>query len=323
MPQNYCSPAREKVFERDGTCFNKEALLRLVDAWNERHPDAPIKGVKTKPKEHIWKELNQRLHNICKGDGREWCWVDHLNSAKNSPDVAKSLRPVKPREWYKQPYTWLTNFDIEAVMRQYQDNKEFKFRFLGVYPMDFEGKTGFGTCLFSEMCNLNMASLAKRGFKYVGMVTNLDRHDQDGSHWTALFVCIDHLAPCFGAYYYDSVSNPPPADMKRFMEKIKEQMEEYVFAKTKGKRVEFKTDYNRVRHQYGNSECGLFSMAYIIRWLEVLREKPDTEFNNIVEIKLNDKHVHKLRNELFRPNTKAEVGGGSGGARQKMKILKK
>ena len=192
-------------------------------------------------------------------------------------------------------------------MRQYQDRKELKFKFLGVYPIDFEGKTGFGTCLFAEMCNLDLTVYAKRGIKYVGMVTNLDRHDQDGSHWTALFMCIDPKSPCFGAYYYDSVSNQPPADMKRFMNRIKKQMDEY--ANNKTSQAKFRLDYNKVRHQYGNSECGVFSMAYLIRWIETLKEKPETLFEDIEEIKVTDKEVHKLRNELFRPNTKEIVGG--------------
>lgn len=309
--QNYCSPVREKIYERDGTCFNRAALLRLVDAWNEKYPSDPIRGASTKSKKEIWKTINERMSRICKGSGREWCWVDHLNHAKDSPDVAKSLRPSKPREWYKQPFTWLTNYDIEAVMRQYQDDKELSFKFLGVYPIDFEGKTGFGTCLFAEMCNLDVATYAKRGIQYVGMVTNLDRHDQDGSHWTALFMCIDPKKPCFGAYYYDSVSNRPPTDMKRFMDRVKKQMDAYAAAKAKTgeKPAVFRLDYNKIRHQYGNSECGVFSMAYILRWLEKMQENPETQFEDIMEIKVSDKEVHKLRDQLFRPNTREVVGG--------------
>lgn len=306
--QSYCSPAREKVYEKDGTCFNRNALVRLVQAWNTKNPHDKIKSFTKMSKDQLWDTLNERMHKICKGNAREWCWVDKLNEAKQSPDVTKSLRPVKPREWYKQPYAWLTNYDIEAVMRQYQDDKDLKFKFLGVYPIDFEGKTGFGTCLYSEMCNLDITVYASRGYKYIGMVTNLDRHDQDGSHWTALFMCVDYTMPCFGAYYYDSVSNPPPPDMKRFMEKVKTQMEAYALKKSK-QPIQFRLEYNRVRHQYGNSECGLFSMGYIIRWLEKVNEKPDTMFSDIVKLKMNDKIIHRLRNELFRPNTKEVVGG--------------
>jgi hypothetical protein len=302
---SFCSPVREKVYEKDRTCFNKKALGRLVTAWNASHPDARIQGASSKSKGELWSALDERMQSICKGSGREWCWVDKIQDAKKSPEVVKSLRPAKPKEWYKRPFAWLSNFDIEAVMRQYQDDASYKYKFLGVYPIDFAGKTMFGACLFQEMCALDITKFIKRGYKYVGMITNLDRHDQDGSHWTSLFVCMDPSLPCYGAYYYDSVAHEPPKEMREFMKNVKQQCEAY--HKGVGN---FNIAHNTSRHQFGNTECGVFSMAYQIRWITKLREKPATVFEDVVHIRLRDKDVHKLRNILFRPNTKAHVGGG-------------
>lgn len=309
----YCSPSSEKVFERDKTCFTKEALARLAEAWNEEHPDQKITGIERASKKKLWDDINGRMFGICKGSGREWCWVDKLQKAKSSPEVSKSLRPQRPREWYKKPYTWLSNFDIEAVMRQYQDDPDNRYKFLGVYPLDFAAKSMFGTCLFREICSLDVAKMMK-GKKKVcsfGMITNLDYHDEDGSHWTSLFVCIDPKLPTFGAYYYDSVApSQPPKEIQDFMGVIKTQAEAVAKTIPGCEKAVFRLDHNRRRHQYGNSECGLFSMAYQIRWIDKLRKNPmSTNFDEVAHIKLTDEDVHKLRDILFRPNTKEVVGG--------------
>ena len=311
---SFCSPSHEKVYERDSTCFTKEALIRLVQAWNDANPDDAIKGAERASKKKLWGDLNKKMFRVCKGSGREWCWVDKLAKAKSSPEVAKSLRPARPREWYKKPYAWLSNFDIEAVMRQYQDDKQNRFRFLGVYPLDFAAKDMFGSCLFREICSLDISKLARgrNGVKYIGMITNLDYHDEDGSHWTSLFACIDPKSPCFGAYYYDSVApSVPPKEITQFMQHLKAQGEALAKETPGAERAVFRIDYNKKRHQYGNSECGLFSMAYQIRWLDKLQKNPETtRFEEVVDVNLKDEHVHQLRKILFRPNTREEVTSG-------------
>jgi hypothetical protein len=302
----FCSPIGEKNFEKDNTCFSQAALERLITIWNKLYPSNKImkmkNGVKLSKKD-LWKEMNKRMSSQCSGSGKEFCWVDKLEGAKKDPEIAKVLRPVKPSEWYKKPYAWLSNYDIEAVMNQYQEDPTFKYQFLGVYPIDFAANDNFGQCLFKEMCHINIANLYKKGIRYIGLITNLDKHDQSGSHWTSLFACIDPEKPCFGSYYYDSVSRTPPPEISAFMKKIKDQAQ--VIAGGKQIVKEFRIDYNENRHQYGDSECGVFSMAYQIRWLDKLKKKPSITFEEIEKIKTNDSKIHKLRNVLFRPNTTA------------------
>jgi hypothetical protein len=299
----FCSPIGEKNFEKDNTCFSQSALNRLVKIWNTLYPTNKIQGGSKKSKRELWKELNKRMSSHCNGSGKEYCWVDKLHGAKKDPEIARSLRPVKPSEWYKKPNAWLSNYDIEAVMEQYQEDDSFKYQFLGVYPIDFEGKDAFGECLFKEICNLHISKLYENGIRYIGLITNLDKHDQSGSHWTSLFACIDPEKPCFGAYYYDSVSREPPPEIDAFMKKLQSQAK--MIAAKKKIDKEFKLDYNENRHQYGNNECGVFSMAYQIRWLDKLKKNPNMTFAQIEKFKTNDEKIHKLRSELFRPNETA------------------
>lgn len=295
----YCAPSTEEIFKKEKTCFDRDALVRLAQAWNTQGTGAKITNIPKRSKRDLWRMINERMHGPCGGDGKEWCWVDKLGKEKNK------VRPSMPREWYKKPYTWLSNFDIEAVMKQYQDDKSNHYLFLGVYPIDFAAKTLFGGCLYKEICSLDIAKFARQKYKYIGMITNLDRHDQDGSHWTSLFVCIDPRVPCFGAYYYDSVAREYPPEIAEFIQVLKKQAEAY--AASIGIQREFKHAFNKKQHQYGNSECGVFSMAYQIRWLQTLKKNPSTSFDQIVNIQIRDADVHKLRKQLFRPNTSVEA----------------
>jgi hypothetical protein len=52
--------------------------------------------------------------------------------------------------------------------------------------------------------------------------------------------------------------------------------------------------YNKTKHQYGNTECGMFSMYFINEFL-----KNKTFINIVGNKKLNDKLVFKLRNKFF------------------------
>ena len=51
---------------------------------------------------------------------------------------------------------------------------------------------------------------------------------------------------------------------------------------------------NITRHQRGNSECGIFSMNFIIKYLE------GDSFKKIIESKPSDKDMNNLRRVLYR-----------------------
>lgn len=296
-----CSPSNEKLYKQDGSCFTKEALVRIATVWNNTHgkKEGAIKNVATKSKTKLWNEINKKMYKICHGS--ETCWIDTLTEARQAPEVARSVRPLKPREWYKKPYAWLSNYDIQAVMRQYQDVKEYKFKFLGVFPIDFADKTPMGNCISQEICKLNLAALYKKGIKFVGLITNLDKHDEPGSHWTSLFMCIDPEYPCYGAYYYDSTftaRDEPPKEITDFVEKMKSQL-----ATIHGNKP-FRIDYNKNKHQYKNTECGVFSMVFQIRWLRKLVKDHNTQFEQVVGLKMTDDDIHQIRDVVFRPNAK-------------------
>lgn len=297
VSMSVCSPVANDNYEKDRTCFDKAALVRLAESWNNTHKNDQIKNINKLTKKKLWGEINRRMLTRCKGGDKEACWVDHLTN--NSDPVAKNLRPIAPKEWKKNPYTWLSNYDIEDAMFQYEDDMSYNFKFIGVYPIDFAAKTSiFGKCLYQETCDIDFKRLLKKGYKYAGMVINMDAHDEPGSHWTSLFIIMDPSSPNYGAYYYDSVSRPPPKEVDEYMKILREK------AQATDPTKDFQLEYNKYRHQYKNTECGMFSMSYIVRWLVFLKKNPSTHFEKIVNIKIRDEDMYRLRKKLFRQSSK-------------------
>jgi len=212
----------------------------------------------------------------------------------------RDLRPSQPSEWVENPVEWLSNFDIEKVMKQFEELDKYKFKFLGVFSIDFGLKQN-NTCLYSNHCNINLKDILASGkVKYFGFVTNLSKSNEPGTHWTSSFFILDPSIKSFGAYYYDSTAYGIPTDLKPVFNDIKKQAEE-IFNKP------FPIHVNTIRHQKSNTECGIFSICFQTRWLNCLhKNKENITFDEIVNYKgYTDSIMIKLRNKLFRPNIKS------------------
>ena len=53
-----CAPTQEKDF----TCYTTNAIIKLRDSWNARHPDALIKSNDVK---EIWESLKTAFGSVC------------------------------------------------------------------------------------------------------------------------------------------------------------------------------------------------------------------------------------------------------------------
>lgn len=294
----YCSPTQEEHYKEFKSCFDKKTLLRIASSWNRFHNNDAILQPDKMTHRDLWNAINQKFKPYC-GKSDEICWIEQLNLS-NDEIVKESVKPEMPKEWKQNPHTWLTNFNIEAVIEQYEKVNP-NFEFLGVYPVDFRSKNYFNNdkCLYQETCNIDMEYKMEKGIRYIGMIINLDKHNEPGSHWVALFICIDPKQSCFGAYYYDSYSGEAPIEVQQFMLDLQKQGNAY--ARSHHIKREFKVQYNTIRHQYGHSECGMFSMVYLIRWMSLLKQRKHVTLDDVVKVKITDDDVYKMRSVFFRP----------------------
>lgn len=314
---SFCSPVNDK----NKLCFTTASMTKMVNIWNSFNKHK----IYAKNANQIYTEFNNMFKEIC-GNNSYWLWCGliekmadfKLSSATNISNynklmkikrdlrliAKKNLRPEKPESWYKNPKEWLSNYDIQNVMIQYAQCKKYKYDFLGVFPIDFSVASVNGVCLYSEFCSIDVLKYIKKGKKFIGLITNLDKHDEAGSHWTSTFIVIDPTLQTYGAYYYDSTGHTIPSYLNNFLLGIKAQCDKLFPNK------EFKINLNKKQHQRKNTECGVFSMVFQIRWINKhIVKKNNTSFEEIISGNpfIDDDHMIKVRDVLFRPNTKMEL----------------
>lgn len=280
-----CAPSQIKHYKENGSCFSLNTLQKLAAAYN-RHYSDKIENIDSLSYQSLKDILNKKLEPLCKTDS---CRAEVIGLG-NDPAINQELRPKTPKTWLKNPVTWLTNFNIEAVMIQYE-SLYTDFKFLGVYPVDFAFENTQKTCLYSEMCDIDFKDLEK-SYKYIGFIINLDKHTGPGTHWTSIFIDFIPSSKWYGMYYYDSTGKGAPTEIKEFYKMIKSKLTR-----------SFKLTVNTTRHQRGNTECGVFSMYFIIKWLSSIHRQPEkTTFEEIIkQDAINDRNIMKLRKVFFRP----------------------
>lgn len=272
-----CAPS--KNFE-DGSCLTIELLVEIASAFNDYNKDKPIKLCKNaqilnpkKYKRYLVKRLQNRMKNVC---SNQRCWIKQDFMHRIEKGIKKDLykntyRPHGP----KGKFTWLNTLNINDVMEQYE--KVYPdFKFLGAVPIDFAELPTLG------INDENLEQLVKSGKKRLGVVFNLDEHYKSGSHWVASYCDISKGL----VYFFDSYATEPEPRIRKLMRKFGRLCKQY------GKKNPT-VDVNSERHQYKNSECGVYSINFILRLL-----KGDT-FEQIQSDKTPDDKINQCRDVYF------------------------
>ena len=232
-------------------------------------------------KKYYGNKIKDNLKSEC-GEN-EVCWKDQ-EFVENIQDQQISEFTFKPKI-PKKKYEWLKTSDINNVLTQYQ-KKYDDFLFLGTVPIDFDD-------IFSEFKKLNVNKLMKKNISRIGVVFNLDPHYKSGSHWVALFSEFPHSVEYFDSYGDNNDNNGyPPDEVETLMERIVKQ-----FSKRGGSNdnnSSMKKKYNKTRHQFANSECGVYSMNFII---ERLKGK---SFEEVTGNVVKDEDMNSRRKTYFR-----------------------
>jgi len=252
--QMNCSPAVKGKSIDENSCLTPDLLLKIKNKYNEDHPDSFIVS---KDPRIIWTDLNTRLS--AEGCKKEDCWLKELDDDNLRKNIEKHIfAPDMPSEWETNPDEWLSNFDIENVLRQYEETYP-EFKLMGPTTMDFDTrlKERGNKCVEEEICKFHLKADMAKGLKKFACVVNLDKHWQSGSHWVSLYVDTDAKI----IVYFDSAGAfRTPKEIVNLVERIKTQGKELS--------IDFKFYTNgNLHHQTGNTECGMYSIFFIITML--------------------------------------------------------
>jgi hypothetical protein len=163
------------------------------------------------------------------------------------------------------------------------------FKFIGVVPIDFSAPDPYDKtskkCMNPEFCLVDLKAERAAGKTVLGAVFNLDPHYKDGSHWVSLFINLKKRQ----IFYFDSTGDPIPPQIQKFVDKIMEQ------GNMLNPKLICNFDQNHpVEHQYGNTECGVYSIFFIVHMLE---DKITSHYLKTHILK--DEYMQKFRKIFF------------------------
>lgn len=271
-----CAPA---INLDNHSCIQLNILIELVKAYNQSNPTDSIKLFQNfetlnpnKYKRYLLKQIKSKLTQC----NSQQCWTEQ-DFIKNMKEKTReellkyTFRPEGP----EGKFEWLNTINIDDVMKQYE-KKYNNFKFLGAVPIDFDNLSVLG------IKNLDFNNLINQGKIYIGIIFNLDKHDESGSHWVSLFSDLQKGR----IYFYDSYGVQPAEQIRSFIRRILKFLQNNSIN-------DAISDYNKIRHQYENSECGVYSINFILAMLG------GKTFEEISNNKIPDKEINKLRNTFF------------------------
>ena len=276
--KNKCSPLED---DNEYSCMDDDIIMDVGKIFNKKL-DTNI-DMNQCPRV-IHKQICDKLSKL-KKDKSETCLLDMNNIINELPKdklqrFKESFRPEQPDEWQKNFNAWLSTTDIDNVLKQYvKDDKELFYT--GAVPMDF------AECEFpNKLCNFNLKSLLRKGKTKIAIVFNTDDHDESGEHWVSMYIdCKGRnlKEPCI--YYYDSAGDKAPEEVMELVEKIKKQGLE--------NGIKFTFLYNDKVHQKGTTECGIYSLHFLIYMIE------NGNFMKYIKNKKSDEYIEKFRTIFF------------------------
>lgn len=272
-----CAPGRE--YEA-GSCISLMVLEEMAKAYNQSASSTDAIRLSSnmsvlnpqKYKIYLVYEIGKRVGNKC---DKQKCWAEqdfikHMADAAREELVKYTFRPNSPQG----RFDWLSTLDIEKTMSQYEDTYG-DFRFFQAVPIDFSILPQY------KINHVNYDKLYKSGIKKLGIVFNLDEHYKNGSHWVAMFTDLENPS----IYYFDSFGVKPGKEVRALMR----DQTRYLTEKRGIPLNDIKVDYNHIQHQKENTECGVYSINFLVRMGR------GDDFQKICKNIIRDKQINKCR----------------------------
>ena len=295
-----CSPMVNNKTVHKNTCFTVDILMKTKNEYNKIHVNDPI--IETEPNA-VWSILNEKLKHC----DSEVCWLKNISASERTAIHNYMFAPNSPSKWKLNKNEWLSNIDIEKVMHQYETAYKC-FKFIGPVPIDFDSRilSRGDQCVSKDLCKFSLSEQLQNKKHKIGIIFNLDKHTESGSHWVSLFIDVKEQV----IIYFDSVGDKTPNEILVLKDRIVKQGLEIKHPYNNSHiriPIQFSFYQNYLNnHQKGNSECGMYSLFFIITMLTDknknkkmnMKQKLDL-FNNK---HISDKYVENYRKIYFNSN---------------------
>jgi hypothetical protein len=289
-------PCHPRIVKPGCTCYSFEQLKLIAKALSDAgHTVRQAKQTK----QELWRSIDGIMRDNYETEF-DWAWRNTVPVKKlqNHELMHLTFRPSAPEEWTlhvkggksKQgKFVWLSNFDIDAVLKQYTSLAEFEdFKFFNSAPIDFE-KIG------DPLSRVNPVLFRRKNINRFAAVINLDTHDQSGSHWC----CVVGNFKTGVIAFFDSYASYPEHEIQEFMAKMVTQaITGFDGAKINPEEAFVLTPlYNVTRFQMKSSECGVFSLYTVISF--ILSDGTREAFSSICGVPIDDDSMNDFRRALF------------------------
>jgi hypothetical protein len=285
------------------SCMTPLMLEKIKKIYNHSASDNSSEKIVSTDAVGIYHELKKK--HLCE---TERCMIKKALGNKHGhlyDQMMKEMEaPEHPDDWKKNPNEWLSNIDINLVMKQYEKTYP-EFLFLGPTSINFDERVSSeGGCVGNDICHLTLAKLMamKPVKRKVGMVFNLSRNDQPGSHWVSLFLHLPDSGHGVGglprdakmglekakikgckelldnkhsvswnentpyAFFFDSGGADAPQEVLTMICRFYREWERMKPAGSMSMQYDDNHRTN-AEHQLGGTECGMYSLFFIITML--------------------------------------------------------
>ena len=287
MP-NICAPARNNK----KTCFKSDEIEIVKSNFNRKNPNNKIIN---ENQSLVHSELLDKTN--CSDD---LCLFDKIGKGLRE---SKIFKPQENKDWIDNPDEWLSTTDIEKILKQYED-KYPEFYFYGASPIDICNKHSFtGEKVLGKLCDINIKNVLQKGKTKLGVVFNTDPHDKPGAHWFGSFMDLEKGE----LYLFDSNGISTATSLSDGIQRLANQKLPSMYDpivkvlhKVQAQCLKLHKPctifFNTQKHQKKNTECGIYSLFFIINMLE------GGTFQELNKIRIPDKEIFKFRKIFFRPH---------------------
>lgn len=282
MSNNLCSPIKKnKTF----SCLDNDIIKEIAKIFNEKlNKNIDLNDSVKNIHNHIIKILNENNKTNESHLLTMNIIINNLSKEKIER-FYNSFKPQMPKSWHTNYNEWLSNIDIMKVLEQYSTAYP-EFYLHGPTAIDFDLKDNNNKCLVDDLCQFNLKHHLDKKQTKLGFVFNTDPHNESGEHWISMYVdCNSKNMDNPIIYFYDSTGDKAPNEVESLINKIIEQGKE--------NNIKFTYLWNNYQHQKGGTECGIYTLHFLIYMIE------ENDFISYIKNKKSDEYIEKFRNIFF------------------------